>query len=417
MPSPAAPGLAVLRPVAPILIGAAVMLTFVMGLRQSLGLFVQPAVRDLSLAVADFTLAIAIQNLAWGVLQPVAGAWAGRYGFRPVMTGGAIAFVLGLVVLATATGFAAVVIGAGLLIGLALACCSSGLAMAVASRPVPVAVRSTVLGLVSAVGSLGAMISAPIGQALAQSFGWRTGVFGFVVIALLVLPAAWIAGRVDRVAIAPSTGAASRAGTARDAVAIALRHRPFLVMSFAYCVCGLQLVFLTTHLPSYIAFCGMDPMLGAQALAAIGAFNIAGSLFWGWAGGRWSKAALLGLLYISRSLVLAWYFGTAPTPGSTLVFASLMGFLWMGVSPLISGLVAEMFGLRWQATIQGVAFTSHQLGSALGAFGGGWLFDAFGNYTLAWQIGVGMGLAMGTVQLISGLGRRPPPPAVPAPAG
>jgi predicted MFS family arabinose efflux permease len=407
---------AALRPVAPILIGAAVMLTLVMGLRQSLGLFVQPAVRDLSLAVADFTLAIAIQNLAWGVLQPVAGAWAGRYGFRPVMTGGAIAFVLGLVVLATATGFAAVVIGAGLLIGLALACCGSGLAMAVASRPVPVAVRSTVLGLVSAVGSLGAMISAPIGQALAQSFGWRTGVFGFVVIALLVLPAAWIAGRVDRVAIAPSTGAASRAGTARDAVAIALRHRPFLVMSFAYCVCGLQLVFLTTHLPSYIAFCGLDPMLGAQALAMIGAFNIAGSLFFGWAGGRWSKGALLGGLYIARSLVLAWYFGATPTAGGTLVFAGLMGFLWLGVSPLVSGLVAEMFGLRWQAMIQGLAFTSHQLGSAVGAFGGGWLFDAFGNYQLAWQIGVGMGLTMGTIQLISGLGQRPPP-AVPAPAG
>jgi predicted MFS family arabinose efflux permease len=408
--------LAALRPVAPILIGAATMLTIIMGLRQSIGLFVQPAVRDLAITVADFTLAIAIQNLAWGLLQPFAGAWTARWGFRPVMMTGAVSFVAGMALLGTATGLGGVVVGAGLLMGLALACCGSGMANAVASRPVPAAVRSAVLGMVSSMGSLGAMISAPIGQSLANEFGWRAGVAGFVVIALLILPSAWIAGRVDAVPLPRAGGAAERAGTARDATRIAMRHRPFLVMTGAYFVCGLQLVFLTTHLPSYIAFCGMDPMLGAQALGVIGAFNIAGSLFFGWAGGRWSKGALLGALYISRSLVLAWYFGTAPTPANTLVFAALMGFLWLGVSPLVSGLVAEMFGLRWQAMIQGLAFTSHQLGSALGAFGGGWLFDAFGNYELAWRIGVAMGLTAGLIQLATGL-RRPPPPAIPAPAG
>ena len=408
--------IATLRPVAPILIGAAMMLTLIMGLRQSIGLFVQPAVKDLAITVADFTLAIAIQNLAWGALQPFAGAWAARWGFRAVMMVGSVAFVLGMAVLGSASGMGGVVVGAGLLIGLALACCGSGMANAVASRPVSAAMRSNVLGLVSSAGSLGAMISAPIGQSLSSAFGWRTGVLGFVVIALLILPCAWLAGRVDKVPLPKAGGAAERAGTARDAARIALRHRPFLVMMGAYCVCGLQLVFLTTHLPSYIAFCGMDPMLGAQALGVIGAFNIAGSLFFGWAGGRWSKGALLGGLYISRSLVLAWYFGTAPTPANTLVFAALMGFLWLGVSPLVSGLVADMFGLRWQAMIQGLAFTSHQIGSALGAFGGGWLFDAFGNYQLAWQIGVAMGITAGVVQLVSGLG-RPPPPAIPAAAG
>ena len=175
-----------LRPVASILISAAVMLSLVMGLRQSLGLFVQPAVRDLSMAVADFTLAIAIQNLAWGVLQPFAGAWAARFGFRPVMLMGAVAFVLGMLALATATGFFGVPLGAGLLIGFALACCGSGVAMAVASRPVPAVLRSSVRGMVSAAGSLGAMISAPIGQSLSVGFGWRAGVLGFVVIALII---------------------------------------------------------------------------------------------------------------------------------------------------------------------------------------------------------------------------------------
>ena len=150
-------------------------------------------------------------------------------------------------------------------------------------------------------------------------------------------------------------------------------------------------------------------MLGAQALAVIGACNVLGSLFFGWAGGRWSKAVLLGGLYISRSVVLAAYFGSAPTPTNTLVFAAFMGFLWLGVAPLVSGLVADMFGLRWQAMIQGLAFTSHQLGSALGAFGGGWLFDVFGNYQMAWQVGVSLGIAAGVVQVLSGLSRPPPP--------
>jgi predicted MFS family arabinose efflux permease len=190
----------------------------------------------------------------------------------------------------------------------------------------------------------------------------------------------------------------------------ALRHPPFVVMTLAFFVCGMQLVFLTTHLPSYLALCGMDPMLSAQALGMIGGFNILGSLFFGWAGGRWSKTALLGVLYVSRSLVLAWFFSAPPTPGNTLLFAGLMGFLWMGVSPLFAGAVAEMFGLRWQAMIQGIAFFSHQMGSFLGAFGGGMVFDAFGSYELAWRFGVGLGLVAGIVQI--GFAMMRPPPAL-----
>ncbi|MBX9698696.1 MAG: MFS transporter, partial [Acetobacteraceae bacterium] len=181
------------------------------------------------------------------------------------------------------------------------------------------------------------------------------------------------------------------------------------IMSGAYFICGLQLVFLTTHLPSYLTLCGMDPMLGAKALATIGGFNIAGSLFFGWAGGRWSKPALLGGLYICRSLVLAWYFSTPPTPESTLLFAALMGFLWLGVGPLVAGMTAEMFGLRWQAMIQGLSFTSHQIGSTLGAFGGGLLFDAYGDYALAVKLGIGMGLFAGTVQLLAAVPKWPGP--------
>jgi predicted MFS family arabinose efflux permease len=400
-----------LRPALPILIGVSVMLSLAMGLRQSLGLFMAPATQDLGIAVAEFTLAIAVQNLGWGFLTPFAGAATARWGFRPVLITGVVAYILGLGIMAAAQGALTLMIGAGVLIGLALACTGSGMALAVASRPVPAAVRSSALGIVSAAGSVGALIAAPIGQVLAEGWGWRAGVLGFLILALAMLPSAWIAGRVDRVPTPPlAQGETPRMGAA---LARAMSHPPFLVMSGAYFVCGLQLVFLTTHLPSYLALCGQDPMLSAKALGLIGGFNVLGSLFFGWAGGRWNKGALLGGIYLTRSLVLGLYFAWPPSEASTLVFAAVMGFLWLGVAPLVAGMVAEMFGLRFQALIQGIAFMSHQLGSFLGAFGGGLLFDLNGDYVLAWQLGVGMGLFAGAVQVAFALR---PPPAAPRPA-
>lgn len=398
-----------------ILIAAAVMLSIALGLRQSLGLFLQPLTRDLGLAVADFTVAIAVQNVAWGVLQPIAGALVARLGFRPMMVAGAACYIAGLVVLATAQGLIGVSMGAGVLIGAALACTASAMALAVAARAVPVAIRSTVLGMVTAAGSIGSAIAAPLGQILSDDHGWRAGVWGFVVLACIMLPAAWLAGRIDKVALPPREAGSATDTTARAALRAAFNNGRFLVMAGAYFVCGMQLIFLTTHLPSYLALCGMDPMLSAQALAVIAAFNIVGSLFFGWAGGRWSKQALLGGLYVSRSIVLAIYFAAPPTPLGTLVFAGIMGFLWLGVGPLISGAVVEMFGLRWQAMIQGVAFMSHQLGSFIGALGGGLLFDMLGSYDLAWKIGVGMGLIAGTLQIIFSA-PRPPSRLEPAPS-
>ena len=198
--------------------------------------------------------------------------------------------------------------------------------------------------------------------------------------------------------------------SAAVAVRVAFANPSFVVMTLAYFVCGMQLVFLTTHLPSYLAICGLDPMLSAQTLGMIGGFNVIGSLFFGWAGGRWNKLALLGGIYIARSLILAWYFMLPPSPASTLLFGALMGFLWMGVGPLVAGAVAEMFGLQWQAMIQGLAFMSHQLGSFLGAYGGGLLYDSLGSYTMAWRIGVALGLAGGIIQVAFALIRPSAPP-------
>jgi predicted MFS family arabinose efflux permease len=404
------PLLRLLRPTLPILIGASLMLTLSMGLRQSLGIFLQPLTHDVGISVSDFTLAVAVQNLAWGFLQPLAGAMTVRYGFRTIMVVGAILYIAGLALMASAHGFIGILLGAGVLIGTSLACTAAAMAMSVAARAVPAAVRSTVLGIVSAAGSLGSLLAAPIGQVLNEGYGWRTGLAGFVILSLGLIPAAWFAGGIDKVPLPKPSSDEIGNASAGAAAKTAFGNASFVVMTCAYFVCGMQLVFITTHLPSYLAICGMDPMLSAQTLGVIGGFNVLGSLFFGWAGQRWNKLALLGAIYVSRSLVLAWYFMLPPSPATTLLFGAMMGFLWLGVGPLVAGAVAEMFGLRWQAMIQGLAFMSHQLGSFLGAYGGGLIYDALGSYNLAWRIGVAVGLAAGIIQIAFALIRPSQPP-------
>lgn len=399
-----------LRPAFPILLGASLMLTLSMGIRQSLGIFMQPLTRDVGISISEFTLAIAIQNLAWGFTQPIAGAYAARFGFRPIMLIGAGLYIAGLILMVSAQGLLGIMIGAGVLIGTSLSCIASSVSMAVAARAVPAPSRSLVLGIVSAAGSLGALIAAPLGQALSQEYGWRFGVAGFVVLSLALLPAAWFAGKVDKVPLPAATSTDIDNISAKAAIGRALGNASFIVMTGAYFVCGMQLVFLTTHLPTYLATCGMDPMLSAQTLGVIGGFNVLGSLFFGWAGGRWNKLALLGGIYFSRSLILAWYFMQTPTTTTTLIFAALMGFLWLGVGPLVAGAIVEMFGLKWQAMISGLAFMSHQLGSFLGALGGGLIYDSLGSYTLAWQVGVAIGLTAGIIQIAFALIRPSEPP-------
>jgi MFS family permease len=383
-----------------ILIGAAILLSLGMGIRQSLGLFLTPVTRDLALTAADFTLAVAVQNIVWGLSQAPVGALADRFGLRVTMLTGAAVYVIGIAVMASAGGEAAL-IAAGILIGMALSCTASSLAMTATARAVSEARRSKVLGIVSAAGSLGTLLIPLTTQALLAHQAWQIGMLFFLLLAVAMLPAGFLAGGADWL---PGSGRAKT--TMRETLGQAVRHRPFLVMSGAYLVCGLNLVFLTTHLPTYLTICGQDPMLSAEALAVIGGMNSVGSLLAGWLGSKYPKHILLGLLYILRAMVFTAYFMMPPTPASTLLFAAAMGMLWLSVAPLVSGLVAEMFGTRYMATLLGISFVMHQVGSSLGAFGGGLIFDATGSYDRAWQIGVLIGFSAGVVQILAGGPRR-----------
>jgi len=385
-----------------ILIGAAVLLSLGMGIRQSFGLFLTPVTRDLALTAADFTLAVAVQNIVWGISQAPIGAIADRFGLRATMMAGAAIYVVGLAVMVAAAGVTALIVS-GVLIGVALSCIASSLAMTAAARAVSEQRRSQTLGVVAAAGSLGTLLIPLVTQAVLAHQSWRIGALFFLVLTVAMLPAAFYAGGADRM---PGRGLAKT--TMREMIGQAAHHRPFLVMSGAYFVCGLNLVFLTTHLPTYLAICGQDPMLSAEALAVIGGMNCIGSLAAGWLGARYPKHILLGLLYILRAAVFTAYFVMPPTPASTLLFAAAMGMLWLSVAPLVSGLVAEMFGTRYMATLLGIAFVMHQVGSSLGAWGGGVIFDITGSYDRAWQIGVLIGFTAGIVQIFAGGPTRRP---------
>jgi MFS family permease len=380
-----------------ILIGTALLLTLGMGMRQSFGLFLGPVTHDLALTAADFTLAIAIQNIVWGLSQAFVGAIADRFGLRITMMAGAALYVIGLGIMAAAQGELALIVSGGL-VGIALSCTATSLAMSACARAVSAERRSMTLGLVSAAGSIGTLVVPIVTQALLAREPWQIGMLFFVLLAVAMLPAAFWSGGADKIP-AHSTASTSM----REVLGQAVRNRPFLVMSGAYFVCGLNLMFVSTHLPAYLAICGQDPMLSAGALAVIGGVSALGSLATGWLGGRYPRHILLGLLYILRSVALAAYFVMPPTPTTTLLFAAVMGMLWWpGLVPLIGGMVAELFGTRYMATLLGMSFVVHQMGSSLGTWGGGLIFDLLGSYDRAWQIGALVGFAAGVIQIVAG---------------
>lgn len=380
-----------------ILIGAAVMLTLAMGMRQSFGLFQPHIIKQLHITAADFSLAIAIQNIVWGLTQTFVGMVVDRVGARPVTVAGVFIYAAGLGLTLVATNTMVLTLGIGVCVGLALSCCASNVAMNVTSRTVSPVKRSFAMGAVSSAGSLGLMLTSPLAQGLITTEGWQVAMIAFLGLVAVMLPAAWSAGIADRLQVEKPGGPSQ---SIRQAISEATSHRGYVTLALAFFVCGLQLVFITTHLPTYLDICGMDPSVGAQALALIGLFNALGSLLFGWLGGRYSKRHLLGGIYILRSLFVTAYFMTTPSPTTTLIFAAAMGTLWLGVVPLVNGLVIHLFGLRYVGTLTGLAFFSHQVGSFIGAWGGGLIYTSLGSYEWAWKGAVIIGIMAGLAQMM-----------------
>ena len=379
-----------------ILVGAAVMLSLAMGMRQSFGLLQPHMIRDIGITAADFSLAIALQNVIWGATQPFVGIWADKYGTRPVALIGVGIYILGLVFLRFADATWMVTLGIGVCVGLALSCTASNIAMNITARTVSANKRGAAMGAVSAIGSLGLTLASPMAQSLITHFNWQTAVVGFLGLACVMLPAAFWGSKADGIEHEAVIG---KPQSASEAITEALGHKGYRVWAIAFFVCGFQLVFITTHLPAYLDICGMDPTVGSNTLALVGLFNVLGSYLFGWLGDRYSKRMLLGGIYLLRSLALFMFFSFPPTPLTTLVFGAVLGTLWLGVVPLVSGLIIHMFGLRFMATLSGVAFMSHQVGSFLGAWGGGYIFIHFGNYDLAWKLAVAVGVVAGIFQM------------------
>ena len=379
-----------------ILGGAAIMLSLAMGMRQSFGLLQPHMIRDIGITAADFSLAVALQNIVWGATQPIVGIWADKYGTRPVALLGVVIYIIGLIFLRFADAAWMVTMGVGFCVGIALSCTASNIAMNIAARTVSATKRGAAMGAVSAIGSLGLTLASPMTQSLITNVNWQMAVVGFLGLACVMLPAAFIGTRADKIEPEAVVG---KPQSAKEAIVEALGHKGYRVLAIAFFVCGLQLVFITTHLPAYLDICGIDPSVGSTTLALIGLFNVIGSYLFGWLGDRYSKRMLLGGIYMLRSLALLAFFAYPPTPTSTLVFGAVMGSLWLGVVPLVSGLIVHLFGLRFMATLSGIAFMSHQVGSFLGAWGGGYIFNAFGKYDLAWKTAVAIGLAAGLFQM------------------
>jgi predicted MFS family arabinose efflux permease len=384
-----------------LLVLSGLIISICMGLRQSLGLFMRPMTVELGISASTFGFFIALQNIVWGVSQPVVGALADRYGPRPVLVSTALLYAAGLVLMVFSHAVPGGLAVAGFLAGVGTAGTGFGVLLGTVSRATPPEKRSQTVGLVAAAGSLGTMVIAPLGQGLINGYGWHTALFAFAAIAacmaLLSLPIREQASQAASSSVKQPLG---------DAVREAMGHRGFLFMMLAFFACGFQLVFITTHLPAYLQICGVAPGVAASALALIGLFNTIGTYLFGLLGARYSQKHLLALIYLMRTLFIVVFLLLPVTAASTLVFAAAMGFLWLGVAPLVSGIIGRVFGLTHFNTLYGVVFLSHQLGSFFGAWMGGLVFDRTGNYNLAWGALIVVGLTAFTLQWL--MDERPP---------
>ncbi|CAG9224583.1 Major facilitator superfamily MFS_1 [Paraburkholderia sabiae] len=366
-----------------VIVAAALILSAAMGIRQTFGLFIGPFSYDRGLPVTLVAFAIALHNLVWGFAQPFAGAAADRYGAAPVVAFGATTFAAGLALAASAPSGIALIAGLGLLVGIGVSCTTFGVVLTAVGRVATPAQRSMAMGIASAGGSLGQVLLVPFAQVVRETSGVSTSLFALAFLMLVAAPFGILLDRRHDTS-APQAAASPVTASLRETLAYATQHRGYRLLTLGFFTCGFQLAFIATHLPGYLTLCHMPMGLGATALALIGLFNMAGSWACGWLGGRFRQQHVLGWLYLIRGATIAAFFLLPKSTVSVVLFAAVMGLTWLGTVPLTSGLIAKVFGTRHLGTLFGVVFLSHQLGSFLGAWLGGYVFDATGSYTPIW---------------------------------
>jgi len=393
--------------VTPVLVAGCIVIMLGFAIRASFGVFQIPIAEEFGWLRADFSLAIAIQNLAWGIGQPIFGAIAERFGDRRAIVAGAGLYAAGLVLSAFATTPLEHQL-LEVLVGFGIAGTGFGVILAVVGRASSDENRSIALGIATAAGSAGQVIGPPVAAGLLAVFPWQT-VFvifaGVILGALLVLPMMRAPERASRAELEDSMGAV---------LTRAVRDPSFTLIFLGFFSCGYQLAFVTAHFPAFVTeMCGaIDPSgtlaslgvtstsaLGAVALSVIGLANIAGTIYAGVLGKRYTKKYLLAGIYTARTIAAAAFILLPITPTSVLVFSAVMGALWLATVPLTSGLIAHIYGLRYMGTLYGIVFFSHQLGGFLGVWLGGRMYDITGDYTLVWWIGVGVGAFSALVHL------------------
>jgi MFS family permease len=392
------PGLGTWRTPLVIIICGCLIALLSFGPRSSLGFFIQPIGREFAWGRDVFGLALALQNLLWGLGQPIAGAIADRFGILRVMIVGALLYAGGLFLMRYSTTPLSLDLGAGVLIGFGLSGCSFNLVLSAFSKLLPPEKRGFALGAGTAAGSFGQFLFAPFGVAMIDNFGWQAALTVFAFLMLLIVPLSLA------IATPPSTAPASNAPAAdqqsfKTALAEAFGHRSYVLLVLGFFTCGFQLAFITVHLPAYLADRGVSAQTGGWVVAAIGLFNIIGSLSVGWLQNKYPKRYILSIIYFARALSIMVFISFPITTFSAIVFGAATGLTWLSTVPPTSALVALMFGTRWFATLYGFAFVSHQVGGFLGVWLGGVVFEQFGSYTPIWWLSILFGVLSALINL------------------
>ncbi len=369
-----------------VLICGAAIVTLSMGIRHGFGLWLQPITMDRGWTRETFAFALAVQNLAWGLAGPLAGLLADRFGAFRVLLVGAVLYAGGLVSMGLATSGLAFMGGAGVLLGLAQSGTTYAVVYGVIARQVDPAKRSWAMGVTAAAGSFGQFLMVPVENWLIASWGWQNALFVLACMALAIMP---LALGMKEPPAAAATGHRQSIGSAlREAFA----YPSFRLLMAGYFVCGFQVVFIGVHMPSYLKDNGLDPSVATVALALIGLFNVFGTYTAGSLGQRMPKRYILSAIYALRAVAIVIFLAAPLTPWSVYIFAATMGFLWLSTVPPTNAIVAHIFGVQYMSMLGGIVFLSHQLGSFMGAWLGGKLYDTTGNYDVVWWIAVALGV-------------------------